>query len=98
MRGGPDQAHLLARCLEDLQAMLQHHGDWMALGSADEQRPAAAGTVEAWSRASDHPVGSWYRQRKGFRGLFAMYIPPLMELLNRAELEHSPRNNRMRAL
>ena len=56
--------------------MLQHHGDWMALGSADEQRPAAAGTVEAWSRASDHPVGSWYRQRKGFRGLFAMYIPP----------------------
>ncbi len=29
------------RCLVDLHAMLKKHGDWMALGSADEQKPAA---------------------------------------------------------
>ncbi len=86
------------RCLDDLHAMLKANGDWMALGSADEQKPAAEGTVEAWGRASDNPVGGWYGLKKGHRGRFGMYVPPLMEALGLAELEHHPRNNRMRAL
>jgi hypothetical protein len=86
------------RALDDLQAMLKEHGDWMLLGSADEQKPAAEGTVEAWARSPDNPVGGWYGLKKGLRGRFAMYVPPLMEELGLAELEHNPRNNRMRAL
>jgi hypothetical protein len=86
------------RCLDDLHAMLTEHGDWMALGSADEQKPAADGTVEAWARSPDNPVGGFYGLKKGLRGRFAMYVPPLMEALGRAELEHNPRNNRMRAV
>ncbi len=85
------------RCLDDLHAMLKQHGDWMPLGSADEQKPAAPGTVEAWARSADNPVGGWYGLKKGLRGRFAMYVPPLMEVLGRAEVEHNPRNNRMRA-
>lgn len=86
------------RCLDDLHAMLRAHGDWMPLGSADEQKPAKDGTVEAWARSTENPVGGWYGLRKGYRGRFAMYVPPLMEALGLAELEHEPRNNRMRAL
>jgi hypothetical protein len=78
--------------------MLSEHDDWMALGSADEQKPAADGTVEAWARSEDNPVGGFYGLKKGLRGRFAMYVPPLMEALGRAELEHNPRNNRMRAV
>lgn len=85
------------RCLEDLHAMLKAHGDWMPLGSADEQKDAAAGTVEAWGRAPDNPIGGWYGLKKGLRGRFGMYIPPLMEALGLAEVEHNARNNRMRA-
>jgi hypothetical protein len=85
------------RCLTDLQAMLRAHGDWMPLGSADEQKPAAAGTVEAWARSEDNPVGGWYGLKKGLRGRFGMYVPPLMEALGLAEVEHNPKNNRMRA-
>ena len=86
------------RCLEDLHAMLVSHGDWMALGSADEQKQPAEGTVEAWGRAAGNPVGGFYGLKKGYRGRFGMYVPPLMERLGLAELEHNPRNNRMRAL
>jgi hypothetical protein len=86
------------RCLDELHAMLKRHGDWMPLGSADEQKPAAPGTVEAWARSADNPVGGWYGLKKGLRGRFAMYIPPLMELLGLAEVEHNAKNNRMRAL
>jgi len=84
--------------IEDLQAMLKQHGDWMPLGSADEQKPAAPGTVEAWARSSDNPVGGWYGLKKGLRGRLAMYMPPLKEALGLAEVEHNPKNNRMRAL
>lgn len=87
-----------ARCLEDLQAMLRERDDWVPLGAADEQKPAKDGTVEAWGRSADNPLGGWYGLRKGFRGRFGMYVPPLMEALGLAELEHQPRNNRMRAL
>ena len=86
------------RCLDDLHAMLKAHGDWMPLGSADEQKPAAEGTVEAWGRSPDNPIGGWYGLKKGLRGRFGKYIPPLMERLGLAEVEHNPRNNRMRAL
>lgn len=86
------------RCVADLHAMLTQHGDWMELGSADEQKPVKAGTVEAWGRSSDNPVGGWYGRKKGLRGRFGMYIPPLLEALGLAEVEHNPRNNRMRAL
>jgi len=86
------------RCLEDLHAMLKAHGDWMLLGSADEQKPAAEGTVEAWARSPENPVGGWYGLKKGLRGRFAMYVPPLMEALKLAEVEHNPKNNRMRAI
>jgi hypothetical protein len=85
------------RCIDDLHAMLKTHGDWMPLGSADEQKPASDGTVEAWARASDNPVGGWYGMKKGFRGRFANYVPPVLERLGLAEVEHQPRNNRMRA-
>jgi hypothetical protein len=86
------------RCLEDLHAMLKGRGDWVALGSADEQKPAPDGSVEAWARSSDNPVGGWYGLKKGLRGRFGMYVPPVMEVLGLAEVEHNPRNNRMRAL
>ena len=87
-----------ARCLDDLHAMLQAHGDWMDLGSADEQKPAKEGTVEAWGRSESNPVGGWYGLKKGLRGRFGMYVPPLMEHLGLAEVEHNARNNRMRAI
>ena len=86
------------RCIEDLHAMLKAHGDWMELGAADEQKEPAAGTVEAWGRSPDNPVGGFYGLRKGYRGRFGMYVPPLLEALGLAELTHEPRANRMRAL
>lgn len=86
------------RAIEDLHAWLRQRGDWVALGAADEQKPAAEGTVEAFGRSPENPVGGWYGLKKGLRGRFGMYLPPLMEALGLAELEHNPRNNRMRAL
>ena len=86
------------RAIEDLHAMLVERGDWVPLGSADEQKPAAEGTVESWARSADNPVGGWYGLKKGLRGRFGMYMPPLLEALGLAEVEHNPRNNRMRAL
>ncbi len=86
------------RCIEDLRAMLAEHGDWMPLGSADEQKPAADGTVEAWARSEANPVGGFYGLEKGLRGRFGMYVPPLMEALGLAEREHNARGNRMRAI
>jgi hypothetical protein len=87
----------LARAVDDLHAMLIRHGDWMPLGAADEQKNAAPGTVEAWGRAEDNPVGGWYGQKKGLRGRFGMYLPPLLEALGLVELEHNARNNRVRS-
>lgn len=95
---GKTQLRYHASCIEDLHAMLVDHGDWMLLGSADEQKPAAADTVEAWGRAKSNPVKGWYGLKKGLRGRFGMYVPPVLEALGLAELEHGPRNNRMRAL
>jgi hypothetical protein len=95
---GKTVLHYDLRCVDDLHAMLVAHGDWMPLGAADEQKPAADGTVEAWGRSPDNPVGGWYGLKKGFRGRFGMYVPPLLEALGRAEVEHNPRNNRMRAV
>ena len=85
------------RAIDDLHAWLKAQGDWVPIGGADEQKPAAAGTVEAWGRAEDNPVGGWYGTRKGYRGRFGVYLPPLLEALGLVELEHNPRNNRVRA-
>jgi len=94
---GSTKLGYLARSIEDLHAMLKAHGDWMELGSADEQKDAKAGTVEAWARDPKNPVGGWYGTKKGLRGRFGMYMPPLMEALGLAEVEHNARGNRMRA-
>ena len=85
-------------CIEDLHQMLLEHGDWVLLGNADEQKPAKEGTVEAWARSPQNPRGGWYGLRKGYRGRFANYVPPVLEAVGLAEVEHNARNNRMRAI
>jgi hypothetical protein len=87
-----------ARAIDDLHTWLTAQGDWVPLGAADEQKDAADGTVEAFGRSSDNPLGGWYGLRNGYRGRFGMYLPPLLEALGLVELEHNPRNNRVRAL
>jgi len=94
---GKTQLRYHLRCIEDLHAMLSENGDWVPLGSADEQKPAADGTVEAWGRSSSNPVKGWYGLKKGLRGRFGMYVPPVLEALGLAEVEHNAKNNRMRA-
>jgi hypothetical protein len=93
---GKTELRYYLRCLDDLTAMLKAHGDWLPLGSTDEQKPAVPGTVEAWGRAPDNPVGGWYGLKKGLRGRFANYVPPVMEVLGLAEVEHNAKGNRMR--
>jgi len=95
---GKTVLHYNIKCIDDLYDMLKNHSDWMELGSADEQKPAKEGTVEAWGRSENNPNGGWYGLKKGFRGRFGMYIPPLMEALGLAEITHEPRGNKMRAL
>ena len=85
------------RAIEDLHAMLKAHGDWMELGNTDEQKEAKPGTVEAWARSPGNPVGGFYGLKKGLRGRFANYVTPVLEELGLVELEHTPRNNRVRA-
>ena len=87
-----------ARAVDDLHAMLRAAGDWVPLGAADEKKAAADGSVEAWGRSGDNPLGGWYGLRKGYRGRFGMYLPPLLEELGLVELEHNARNNRVRAV
>ncbi len=86
-----------ASAIEDLHAWLLAQGDWVVLGAADENKPAPDGTVEAWGRSATNPVGGWYGLRKGYRGRFGMYLPPLLEELGLAEVTHDARNNKMRA-
>jgi hypothetical protein len=95
---GSTQLKYQLRAIDDLHAMLKAHIDWMDLGAADEQKPAAPGTVEAWGRADGNPVGGWYGLRKGYRGRFGMYLPPLLEALGLVELTHDARNNSVRAI
>ena len=94
---GSTKLRYLARCLDDVPTMLADHGDWMELGSTDEGKDPKDGTLEAWARSSGNPVGGWYGLRKGYRGRFATYVPPLLEHLGLVELEHNPRNNRVRS-
>lgn len=95
---GKTELRYYLRCVDDLHAMLKDRGDWLPLGSADEQKPAAEGTVEAWGRSPENPVGGWYGLKKGLRGRFGMYMPPVLKALGLAEVENNPRNNRMRAV
>ena len=94
---GKTEVRYQLRGLDDLHTMLKQHGDWVPLGSADEQKAAVEGTVEAWARSPKNPVGGWYGLKKGLRGRFGMYVPPVMEAMGLAEVEHLPKNNRMRA-
>jgi hypothetical protein len=94
---GKTELRYQLRCLEDLHAMLKKEGDWMPLGGADEQKPAADGTVEAWGRSAKNPVKGWYGLKKGLRGRFAVYVPPVLEALGLVELEHLAKNNRVKA-
>lgn len=94
---GKTVLHYNIQCIDDLTKMLKKHGDWMDLGSADEQKPAKEGTVEAWGRSGKNPVGGWYGLKKGLRGRFGMYIPPLLEALGLAEVTHEAKGNKMRA-
>jgi hypothetical protein len=95
---GSTRLTYLLRAIDDLTAWLKEKGDWVPLGAADENKPAPPGSVEEWGRSESNPVGGWYGQRKGYRGRFGMYLPPLLEQLGLVELEHNPRNNRVRAL
>jgi len=94
---GSTQLKYDLRCIADLHTMLKSSGEWVLLGAADEQKEPAPGTVEAWGRSPDNPVRGWYGQRKGYRGRFGMYVPPVLEVLGLADVEHNPKNNRMRA-
>jgi hypothetical protein len=94
---GKTQLKYLLCAIDDLHAMLKEHGDWVPLGSADEQKATADGTVEAWGRSEKNPVKGWYGMKKGLRGRFGMYVPPVLEVLGLAEVEHNAKNNRMRA-
>lgn len=96
VRVGKTELRYHLRCIDDLRALLVAHGDWMPLGGADEQKPAAEGSVEAWGRSPKNPVGGWYGLKKGLRGRFGVYVPPVLEALGLAEVEHQPKNNRMR--
>jgi hypothetical protein len=95
---GKTQLRYHLACVEDLHAMLVAHGDWLPLGNADEQKPAKDGTVEGWGRSELNPIGGWYGFKKGLRGRFGSYVPPVLEVLGLAEVEHGARNNRMRAI
>ena len=95
---GKTQLRYFITAVDDLHAMLIARGDWVALGGADEQKPAAEGTVEAWGRSAENPVSGWYGLKKGLRGRFGVYVPPVLEHLGLAEVEKNPRNNRMRAI
>lgn len=95
---GSTVLHYDLRIIDDLHQMLKDRGDWVPLGNADEQKPAAEGTVEAWARSSENPVDGWYGLKKGLRGRVGNYVPPVLEALGLAEVEHHARNNRMRAL
>ena len=94
---GKTVLHYDLRAINDLHEMLKEHGEWVDLGSADEQKPAKKDTIEAWGRSEDNPIGGWYGLKKGYRGRFGMYMPPLLEALGLAELEHNAKGNRMRA-
>ncbi len=95
---GTTQLRYHLQCIDDLHQWLISRGGWVALGGADEQKPAPEGSVEAWGRSADNPVGGWYGLKKGLRGRFGVYLPPLMEALGLVELEHNAKNNRMRAI
>jgi hypothetical protein len=94
---GKTQLRYHLRAIDDLHAMLKAHGDWMLLGGADEQKDAAEGTVEAWGRSAKNPVKGWYGLKKGLRGRFGVYLPPVLEALGLAEVTHDAKNNKMRA-
>jgi len=66
-------------------------------------QPATDGDQHAGSEQRQHQgdrrlLAGWYGMKKGLRGRFGMYMPPLLEALGLAEVEHNAKNNRMRAI
>lgn len=94
---GKTVLHYDARCIQDLHSMLRAHGDWMGLGGADERSQPRKAPSRHGARSAKNPVGGWYGLKMGLRGRFGVYVPPLMEALGLCELEHNPKNNRIRA-
>lgn len=90
--------HYDARIIADMHKMLLDFGDWMPMGSKDEKAESKEGTLEHWGRSADNPIGGWYGLKKNFRGRVGMYLPPLMEELGLAEIEHNARNNRIKGI
>src|SRR4051812_625262 len=91
VRVGKTELRYHLRAIEDLHAMLNQKGDWVLLGGADEQKPTTKGTVEDWARSPRNPVKGWYGLNKGLRGRFGVYVPPVLEALGLAEVEHNPK-------
>ena len=66
--------------------------------------PPGKATFQAHRAETEDPpalvvqVGSTELRYQGYRGRFGNYVPPVLEALGLAEVEHNPRNNRMRAL
>jgi hypothetical protein len=98
VRDGETLLHYDRSCIDDLRDMLVARADWVELGAADEQNEPHPGTVEAWARSQGNPRGGWYGLDEGLRGRFAVYVPPVLEYLGMAELEHNQGVNRMRAV
>src|SRR6201993_2848647 len=94
---GKTVLHYAYRCIADLHVMLKKNGDWMKLGSTDKQKPAKECTVGEWGSSEKIPVSGWYGLKKGLRGRFRMYLPPLMEKLGLAEVTHEAKGNKMKA-
>lgn len=95
---GKTVLHYDLKVLDDMHAMLRTRGDWVEIGNADEQKSANEGSVEAWARSEDNPIGGWYGLKKGLRGRVGNYVVPVLEALGKAEVEHNARGNRVRAL
>ena len=94
---GSTELRTTSSAIEDPHALLVAHGDWMLLGRTDEQEPAEEGSVEAWARSDNNPVGGWYGPTKELPRRFGNYVPPVLEALGLTEVEHGARSNRIRA-
>jgi len=88
------------RSLRDLYSWLKINrgGNWVFLGSKGEEEVPNPGTVEEWARSNNNPVGGFYGLTQGRKGRFASYVPSILEYLGFVEVEHNPKNNRVRAI
>jgi hypothetical protein len=88
--------HYDYRCITDLYCFLHKEGQWLKVGAVDEKKKPEEGTIEAWARSQNNPIGEWYGLNEGHRGNFGMFVPPLMKHLRLAEVDIE--NDRIKAL